>query len=83
MGQLQGGKWIFCHPVVAALLELSFGQGTHSPKSPHLSSSYGEVGWAWPALSQPHARGPQRPCLWGFLMTRRKIGVGVSDSVWA
>lgn len=80
MGQLQGGKWIFCHLWWLPSLSCPL---THSPNSPHLSSSYGEVGWAWPALSQSHARGPQRPCLWGFLMTRCKIRVGVSDSVWA
>lgn len=64
LGQLQGGKWVFCHcshPVVAALLVLSFGQEDHSPNS-HLQSATPEF---WlpserrPLQSQPQSHGPQ------------------------
>lgn len=62
------------HPMVAALLGLSFGQEDHSPNS-HLQSAKPEF-WLqreWrPPLSQPHAHGPQALgtkslCFWGFL----------------
>lgn len=64
LGQLQGGKWGFCHCsplVVAALLGLSFGQEDHSPNS-HLLSATPEF-WLQserrPLLSQPQAPGLQ------------------------